>query len=146
MTMVKFLLFANSQGKVRVSSHYWHLKSSERLILENDVIKKCLARKDDQCFTFDYRDLKLVYRRYGNLLIVAGIDDSENELAVYEFIHLLMETLDAYFNKVTEMHIVFNLDKVHMIIQEMVVNGLLVGTSIKRTLSTIHVLDKLSIK
>ena len=50
------------------------------------------------CQTHLHPDLpqsyKVVYRRYASLFFVVGVDADENELAVLEFIHMLVETLD----------------------------------------------------
>ena len=44
----------------------------------------------------------------------------KNELGVLEFIHALVETLDKYFESVCELDIMFNLEKAHFILEEMV--------------------------
>ncbi len=40
-----------------------------------------------------------------------------------EFIHNLVETLDKYFSNVCELDIMFNIEKAHFIIDEMIMNG-----------------------
>ena len=40
-----------------------------------------------------------------------------------EFIHNLVETLDKYFENVCELDIMFNIEKAHFIIDEMIMNG-----------------------
>jgi hypothetical protein len=47
----------------------------------------------------------------------------QNELAILEFIHALVETLDRYFENVCELDIMFNLEKAHFVLDEMVMNG-----------------------
>jgi AP-4 complex subunit sigma-1 len=46
-----------------------------------------------------------------------------------EFIHTLVETLDKYFESVCELDIMFNLEKAHFILDEMVMNGMIVETN-----------------
>ena len=46
-----------------------------------------------------------------------------------EFIHSLVETLDKYFENVCELDIMFNIEKAHFIIDEMVNNGQIVETN-----------------
>lgn len=46
-----------------------------------------------------------------------------------EFIHTLVETLDKYFENVCELDIMFNIEKAHFILDEMVVNGMIVDTN-----------------
>lgn len=60
-----------------------------------------------QCSFIEYRDYKVVYRRYASLFFVVGLEDVPgiNELAVLEFIHTLVETLDQYFENVCELDV-----------------------------------------
>ena len=54
-----------------------------------------------QCSFYEYRGYKIVYRRYASLFFIVGVEgDDENELAILEFIHALVETLDRYFENV----------------------------------------------
>ena len=43
-----------------------------------------------------------------------------------EFIHNLVETLDKYFENVCELDIMFNIEKAHFILDEMVSSGYIV--------------------
>ncbi|XP_005047338.1 PREDICTED: AP-4 complex subunit sigma-1 isoform X2 [Ficedula albicollis] len=113
-------------------------------MLEAEVIKNCLSRSKDECSFIEYKDFKLVYRQYAALFIVVGIDQTENEMAVYELIHNFVEVLDKYFSRVSELDIMFNLDRVHMILDEMVLNGCIVETNRNRILAPLFVLDKVA--
>merc|ERR1712010_49023 len=73
----------------------------ERAATEAEIIRKCLARNEMQCSFAEYRNFKVIYRRYASLFFIVGVDsDEENELAILEFIHALVETLDRYFENV----------------------------------------------
>lgn len=70
----------------------------------------------------EYRNFKVVYRRYASLYFIIGVDNSEvgkmcitvqplflescrvplsqNELSILEFIHNIVETFDRYFESV----------------------------------------------
>ncbi|KAL8169281.1 UNVERIFIED_CONTAM: AP-4 complex subunit sigma-1 [Gekko kuhli] len=72
----------------------------KRTMLEAEVIKHCLSRSKEQCSFIEYKDFKLVYRQYAALFIVVGINETENEMAVYELIHNFVEVLDKYFSRV----------------------------------------------
>ena len=50
-------------------------------------------------------------------------NDHVNELAYLEFIHNLVETMDKYFENVCELDIMFNIEKAHFILDEMVMAG-----------------------
>ncbi|XP_067847511.1 AP-4 complex subunit sigma-1 isoform X4 [Heptranchias perlo] len=98
--MIKFFLLVNKQGQMRLCRYYEPVEIHKRTLLEADVIKNCLSRTKDQCSFVEYKDFKLVYRQYAALFVVVGIDDAENELAVYELIHNFVEVLDKYFSRV----------------------------------------------
>ncbi|KAM4625803.1 AP-4 complex subunit sigma-1 isoform 2-T2 [Polymixia lowei] len=142
--MIKFLLMVNRQGQTRLSRYYQPVDISRRAALEADVVKGCLSRKKDQCSFVEYKDFKLVYRQYAALYIVVGITDTENELSIYELVHNFVEVLDKYFSRVSELDIMFNLDKVHIILDEMIQNGHVVETNKTRILAPLIALDKMA--
>ncbi|KAI3367140.1 hypothetical protein L3Q82_008137 [Scortum barcoo] len=92
----------------------------------------------------EYKDFKLIYRQYAALYIVVGVTDSENELSVYELVHNFVEVLDKYFSRVSELDIMFNLDRVHIILDEMIQNGHIVETNRSRILAPLNALDKMA--
>ncbi|XP_010286318.1 PREDICTED: AP-4 complex subunit sigma-1 [Phaethon lepturus] len=142
--MIKFFLMVNKQGQTRLSRYYEHVEINKRTMLEAEVIKNCLSRSKDQCSFIEYKDFKLVYRQYAALFVVVGINETENEMAVYELIHNFVEVLDKYFSRVSELDIMFNLDRVHIILDEMVLNGCIVETNRNRILAPLSVLDKVA--
>ncbi|KFV63141.1 AP-4 complex subunit sigma-1 [Dryobates pubescens] len=141
--MIKFFLMVNKQGQTRLSRYYEHVEINKRTILEAEVIKNCLSRSKDQCSFIEYKDFRLVYRQYAALFVVVGINETENEMAVYELIHNFVEVLDKYFSRVCP-QIMFNLDRVHIILDEMVLNGCIVETNVNRILAPLLVLDKVA--
>ncbi|XP_063352988.1 AP-4 complex subunit sigma-1 isoform X2 [Pelmatolapia mariae] len=141
--MIKFVLMVNRQGQTRLSRYYHSVELSRRAALEADVVRYCLSRKKDQCSFVEYKDFKLVYRQYAALYIVVGITDSENELSIYELVHNFVEVLDKYFSRVSELDIMFNLDRVHIILDEMIQNGHIVETNKSRILAPLTAIDKM---
>ena len=99
----------------------------ERITLEGELIRKCLSRTENQvsdlnifqrtisnkiklvlqCSFLEHRQYKVIYRRYASLYFIIGLDvDSDiNELALLEFIHNMVETLDKYFENVCELDV-----------------------------------------
>ncbi|KAM8917352.1 AP-4 complex subunit sigma-1 isoform 2-T2 [Spinachia spinachia] len=142
--MIRFMLMVNRQGQTRLSRYYQPVELSRRALLEADVVRCCLSRRKDQCSFVDYRDFKLVYRQYAALYIVVGVTDNENELSVYELLHNFVEVLDKYFSRVSELDIMFNLDRVHIILDEMIQNGHVVETNKSRVLAPLAALDKMA--
>lgn len=68
-------------------------------------------------------DTKIIYRQYATLYFVFWVDSSESELGILDLIHVFVETLDNCFESVCELDIIFNMDKVHYILQEIVMGG-----------------------
>jgi AP-4 complex subunit sigma-1 len=101
---IRFVLMVNKQGQTRLAQYYLgdqKTSMDERCALEAEVIRKCLSRTDVQCSFYEYRGYKVVYRRYASLFFIVGVEgEDENELAILEFIHALVETLDRYFENV----------------------------------------------
>mmetsp|Transcript_17019 Transcript_17019/g.43992 ORF Transcript_17019/g.43992 Transcript_17019/m.43992 type:complete len:156 (+) Transcript_17019:104-571(+) len=135
--MIRFVLMVNKQGQTRLAQYVNMHNIEERCALESEVIRKCLSRTETQCSFYEFRGYKVVYRRYASLFFIVGVEgDDENELAILEFIHALVETLDRYFENVCELDIMFNLEKAHFVVDEMLMNGCIIevrGTNAKRT-------------
>ena len=142
---IRFILMVNKQGQTRLSTYYEWLPMPERVALEAEIIRKCLSRSEFQCSFVEYRGYKVIYRRYASLFFIVGCEqDSENELGILEFIHALVETLDKYFESVCELDIMFNLEKAHFILDEMVMNGCIVETNKSNVLKPIALMEKAS--
>jgi hypothetical protein len=45
---IRFVLFVNKQGQTRLAQYYEHLSLDERRALEGEIVRKCLARTDQQ--------------------------------------------------------------------------------------------------
>lgn len=140
---IKFVLMVNKQGQTRLASYYEWLPIPERVALEGEIIRRCLSRTEFQCSFLEYRGYKVIYRRYASLFFVVAVDgDEENELAILEFIHSLVETMDKYFESVCELDIMFHIDKAHYIVDEMVANGCIVENNKINILKPLALMDK----
>ncbi|KAK6147789.1 hypothetical protein DH2020_018701 [Rehmannia glutinosa] len=177
---IRFVLMVNKQGQTRLAQYYEYLNLEERRALEGEIVRKCLARNEQQCSFVEHRNYKVVYRRYASLFFLVGVDNEEklsalhqlcnnldlpiynksgegfnhqlihpkveaglpNELAILEFIHLLVETMDRHFGNVCELDIMFHLEKAHFMLEEMVMNGCIVETSKSNILAPIQLMDK----
>jgi len=135
----------NKQGQTRLAQYFEYFSVKEREAMEAEVVRKCLARAEHQCSFIEYRQYKLIYRRYASLFFIVAVDNSgkENELAILEFIHTMVETLDKYFENVCELDIMFNIEKAHFILDEMVMNGNIIETNKTNILTPIKLMDKL---
>ena len=129
---------------------------AERVALESEIIRKCLSRSELQCSFLEYRGYKVVYRRYASLFFIIGTkadidagpgaENKENELGMLEFIHTLVETMDKWAGSICELDIMYQLEQVHFLLDEMVMNGHIIETNRINILRPIDLLERESKK
>jgi AP-2 complex subunit sigma-1 len=91
----------------------------------------------------EHRDVKIVYRRYAGLFFSFIVDRTDNELAILEVIHFFVELLDAFFKNVCELDLIFNCDKVHYILDEIVMGGMVLETNVGDIMEAIVEMQRL---
>uniref|UniRef100_A0A669EHF6 Adaptor related protein complex 1 subunit sigma 3b n=1 Tax=Oreochromis niloticus TaxID=8128 RepID=A0A669EHF6_ORENI len=87
-----------------------------------DMTTMVLARQPRSCNFMQWKDLKIVYKRYASLYFCLGVESQENELLALEIIHRYVELLDKYFGNVCELDIIFNFEKAYFILDEFSLN------------------------
>lgn len=97
-----------------------------------------LSRQQKQCNFLDWRDLKVIYKRYASLYFIACVDTTDNELIVLETIHHFVEVLDRYFGNVCELDLIFNFHKAYHILDELMMSGELQARQTHQRASTPH--------
>jgi len=95
------------------------------------------------CSFLEYRDQKIVYKRYASLFFCVAIDSGDNELLTLEIIHRYVELLDKYFGSVCELDIIFNFEKAYFVLDELLIAGEVQETSKKSVLKAIAAQDML---
>jgi AP-1 complex subunit sigma 1/2 len=91
----------------------------------------------------EWKDLKVVYKRYASLYFCAAIEQTDNELVTLEVIHRYVELLDKYFGSVCELDIIFNFEKAYFMLDELLLGGEIQETSKKNVLKAIAAQDLL---
>lgn len=91
------------------------------------------------------KDTKLIYRHYATLYFVFAVDQSESELGILDLIQVFVETLDKCFENVCELDLIFHADKVHYILDEIVMGGMVLETSIADILDSIVQSEQLAV-
>ena len=91
----------------------------------------------------EYKDYKVVFKRYASLYFAAGIDKEDNELIVLDVIHHFVEILDRYFGNVCELDLIFNFHQAYFILEEIIIGGHLMEASKKQVLKMIQQNDTL---
>jgi len=73
-------------------------------------------------------------------------ENYENELGLLEFIHTLVETMDRWAGSICELDIMYQLEHVHFLLDEMVMNGYVTETNKSNVLRLIDLIDRESKK
>lgn len=89
------------------------------------------------------KDTRLIYRHYATLYFVFAVDQQESELGILDLIQVFVETLDKCFENVCELDLIFHSDKVHYILDEVVMGGMVLETSIGEIMTAIGDMSKL---
>jgi AP-1 complex subunit sigma 1/2 len=100
-----------------------------------------LARKPKMSSFIEWKDTKIVYKRYASLYFCCCIERTDNELLMLEIIHRYVELLDKYFGNVCELDIIFNFEKAHFILDEFIIGGEVQDSSQKTVLAAIGQAD-----
>lgn len=66
---MQFMLLFSRQGKLRLQKWYVPLSDKERKKISRDLVQTILARKPKMCSFLEWRDLKIVYKRYVERLV-----------------------------------------------------------------------------
>ncbi|XP_031821219.1 AP-1 complex subunit sigma-1A isoform X1 [Sarcophilus harrisii] len=140
---MRFMLLFSRQGKLRLQKWYLAMSDKERKKMVRELMQVVLARKPKMCSFLEWRDLKVVYKRYASLYFCCAIEGQDNELITLELIHRYVELLDKYFGSVCELDIIFNFEKAYFILDEFLMGGDVQDTSKKSVLKAIEQADLL---
>ena len=122
-TMIHFILLFSRQGKLRLQKWYTTLPEKEKKKIVREIVQIVLSRNQKTSSFVDWKDLKLVYKRYASLYFCCAIEDQDNELLTLEVVHRYVELLDRYFGNVCELDIIFNFEKAYFILDEFIIGG-----------------------
>lgn len=143
--MIRFILVQNRQGKTRLSKWYVPYEDDEKLRIRGEIHRLIAPRDTKYQSNFaEFRNYKIVYRRYAGLFFCVCVDANDNELAYLEAIHLFVEILDAFFGNVCELDLVFNFYKVYAILDEVFLAGEVEETSKQVILDRLAFLEGLA--
>ncbi|XP_061922098.1 uncharacterized protein LOC133662266 isoform X2 [Entelurus aequoreus] len=95
--MMRFMLLFSRQGKLRLQKWYTATAERDKKKMVRELMQIVLARKPKMCSFLEWRDLKIVYKRYASLYFCCAVEEQDNELITLEVIHRFVELLDKYF-------------------------------------------------
>ncbi|XP_017592538.1 PREDICTED: AP-1 complex subunit sigma-3 isoform X1 [Corvus brachyrhynchos] len=131
-----------SAGEVKASEMV-HDPDKEKKKIIREIVQIILSRNQKTSSFVDWKDLKLVYKRYASLYFCCAIEDQDNELLTLEVVHRYVELLDRYFGNVCELDIIFNFEKAYFILDEFIIGGEVQETSKKTAVKAIEDSDML---
>ncbi|XP_072330628.1 AP-1 complex subunit sigma-3a isoform X3 [Scyliorhinus torazame] len=101
----------------------------EKKKITRELVQIVLTRQPRMCSFVEWRDSKIIYKRFASLYFCCAIEEQDNELLTLEIIHRYVELLDRYFGNVCELDIIFNFEKAYFILDEFLIGGELQDTS-----------------
>ncbi|WWC63201.1 uncharacterized protein I303_105801 [Kwoniella dejecticola CBS 10117] len=141
--MLNYIMLVSRQGKVRLAKWFQTLPPKTKAKIVKDVTQLVLARRTRMCNFLEYKDTKVIYRRYASLFFITSISPGDNELITLEVIHRYVEVLDRYFGNVCELDLIFNFQKAYAILDELIIAGELQESSKKAVLKIVAQSDSI---
>ncbi|XP_063722110.1 AP-3 complex subunit sigma-1-like isoform X1 [Symsagittifera roscoffensis] len=147
--MIKAILIFNNHGKPRLLKFYHQYTEDQQQAILREVFSIVSKREDNVCNFLESVSLitgsddKLIYRHYATLYFVFCVDSSESELGILDLIQVFVETLDKCFENVCELDLIFHVDRVHYILQEIVMGGMVLETNMNEILLRVNEQDKI---
>ena len=133
----------NNHGSINYATTNNNQTEAEKTRIESEVHRLVTSRDKKYTNFIEYNNYKLIYRRYAGLFFTLAVDVQDNELSYLESIHLFVELLDSYFANVCELDIVFNFNKVYLLLDEYMLAGEIEETSKREILDRVKYLEKL---
>ncbi|XP_078328537.1 AP-3 complex subunit sigma-2-like [Crassostrea virginica] len=147
--MIKAILVFNNHGKPRLCKFYQYFQEDVQQQIVRETFQLVSKRDDNVCNFLEGgtliggSDYKIIYRHYATLFFVFCVDSSESELGILDLIQVFVETLDKCFENVCELDLIFHVDKVHYILSELVMGGMVLETNMSEILTRIEEQGKL---
>ena len=142
--MIKGIIIVNNHGKPRLVKFYQSVESeSVQQSVIRRVFNQVAARPDSFCNYLEgtipeWGDhIKLIYRHYATLYFVFAVDQQESDLGILDLIQVFVESLDKCFESVCELDLIFHSDRVHYVLDEIVMGGMVLETNIHAILQSV---------
>jgi len=150
--MISGIFIINNHGQPRCVKFYTHVPDSLKSEVVRSVFSQVSRRAENSCNFTQVTGLpaslwgskiNLIYRHYATLFFIFACEETESTLGVLDLIQVFVETLDRCFESVCELDLIFNADKVHFVLDEIVQGGLVLETNAHDILVAINETNKL---
>jgi AP-3 complex subunit sigma len=153
--MIKGIIIVNNNGQARICKFFQsvHEEGYSAEDAQQQVVRKVfqqVAQRPDSFCNYLEGSIpewgattKLIYRHYATLYFVFAVDELESDLGILDLIQVFVEALDKCFENVCELDLIFHSDKVHYILDEIVMAGMVLETNIVSILQGVNDQNKL---
>uniref|UniRef100_A0A8C3X458 AP complex mu/sigma subunit domain-containing protein n=1 Tax=Catagonus wagneri TaxID=51154 RepID=A0A8C3X458_9CETA len=131
--MIKAILIFNTHGKPWLSKFYQPYSEDTQKQIIRETFHLVFKRDENVCNFLEGRlliggsDNKLIYRHYTTLYFVFCMDSKESVFGILDLIQVFVETLNKCFENICEVDFIFHVDKVHNILAEMMMGGVVLN-------------------
>ena len=131
--MIECLMILSRSGILRFLRIYSEDESkiSPKKLVADTISYIASSNNTQIIYDFPYtakEKRKIVYRSFGNVFLISIIDDLENELAMLDFINVLMHAMNEVFMGICESHVIMNPDKLYLLFDEAICGGTVIET------------------
>lgn len=141
--MIKSVVVLNNNGQARLTKFYVQVGEETEQQFVKEVFGLLSRRTDGMCnfvegVTVLGTDVRIIYRHYATLFFVFCVDASESELGILDLIQVFVETLDTCFQNVCELDLIFHMDKIHFVLDELICAGLVLETNMAEIIQALQ--------
>eukprot|EP00536_Pseudo-nitzschia_multiseries_P013404 jgi/Psemu1/327170/estExt_fgenesh1_pg.C_5720006 len=150
--MIKGIIIVNNHGKPRLVKFYQAVESEQ---VQQSVIRRVFSqvtsRPDSFCNYLEGavpewgENVKLIYRHYATLYFIFAVDAQESDLGILDLIQVSVEALDKCFENVCELDLIFHSDRIHYILDEIVMGGMVLETNLGAVLESVKDQGRLAV-
>ncbi|KAK8801551.1 hypothetical protein WA171_004691 [Blastocystis sp. BT1] len=151
--MIKALIIVSMNGQPRLSKFYDFIEMDKRKDIIRRIYDTVVKRSEKLCNFVEDKNLqfwseptKIVYRKVSSIIVCLVADESESELGLLDLIQVLMDVLEESFEGLREYDLIYNIDKVHSMFDEIIMGGLVLETNVDKIMATINAKNSLEYK
>lgn len=146
--MIWAVLIFNTNGKPRLIKFFEKIDEADEQKFLAETFRKLTRRSCESCNFLEIKNNKkgsrLIYRQYATIYVVFCVDAAESELGILDLIQVFVDLLDKTFENVCELDIIFNADKVHYLLNELLCGGMVLETNVSEILKHMEQQESLS--
>ena len=151
--MIKALFIVSTTGQPRFSKFYEYIKMEDRKDIIRRIYEAVVKRSPKLCNFVEDKSLqfwkdptKIVYRKVSSIIVILVADESESELGLLDLIQVLMDILEESFDDLREYDLVYNIDRVHSMFDEVIMGGMVLETNVDKIMATINAKNSVEYK